>query len=142
MVSLTNLVFNTESEFQMIKITEDVRNFVKTSGVQNGLVAVISAHTTTGIMVNEGLECVETDIEETLDRLIPSDLPYAHAHFLPSYGATGSNSPSHLKSMLSGNSCLFVVENGKLVSGDAQDIYLAEFDGPKRRKVYLEVLGE
>src|SRR4051812_38905852 len=107
MVSLTNIVINTRSEFQMIKITEYVREFVKKSGIQNGLVAVISAHTTTGIMVNEGLECVETDIEETLARLVPNDLPYAHAHFLPSYGATGSNSPSHLKSMLSGNNCLF-----------------------------------
>ncbi|MNP56802.1 hypothetical protein D3C76_1515580 [compost metagenome] len=103
---------------------------------------MITAHTTTGIMVNEGLECVETDIEETLDRLIPKDAPYAHAHFLPSYGATGSNSPSHLKSMLSGNSCLFVVQDGIMVTGDAQDVYFVEFDGPKSRKVYIQVMGE
>ncbi|WP_249861200.1 secondary thiamine-phosphate synthase enzyme YjbQ [Paenibacillus konkukensis] len=126
----------------MIKITEEVRAFVAESGVTNGLAAVVTAHTTTGIMVNEGLECVETDIEEALERLIPKDAPYAHAHFLPSYGATGSNSPSHLKSMLSGNSCLFVVQDGKMVTGDAQDVYLAEFDGPKARKVYIQVLGE
>lgn len=142
MVKLTSFIQQTEAEFQMIKITDKIRNFVHDSGITSGLVAVISAHTTTGIMVNEGLECVETDIEETLDRLIPMDAPYAHAHFLPSYGATGSNSPSHLKSMLSGNSCMFVVENGKLVSGSAQDIYFAEFDGPKQRKIYIEVIGE
>lgn len=142
MVKLMNIVLHTRKEFQMIKITEEVRSFVEESGIQNGLVAVITAHTTTGIMVNEGLECVETDIEETLERLIPKDAPYAHAHFLPSYGATGSNSPSHLKSMLAGNSCMFVVKDGKLVSGDAQDVYFTEFDGPKSRKVYIEVIGE
>lgn len=142
MVKLKTLVFNTKAEFQMIKITQEVRSFVEASGVRNGLAAVITAHTTTGIMVNEGLDCVETDIEETLDRLIPKDAAYAHAHFLPSYGATGSNSPSHLKSMLSGNSCLFVVQDGKMVTGDAQDVYLAEFDGPKNRKVYIQIIGE
>ncbi|GIO84809.1 hypothetical protein J25TS5_17410 [Paenibacillus faecis] len=142
MVKLKTIVLRSTAEFQMIKITDTIRSFVEECGVQNGIAAVISAHTTTGIMINEGLECVETDIEELLERLVPKDFPYAHAHFLPSYGATGSNSPSHLKSMLSGNSCLFVVENGRMIAGDAQDVYLAEFDGPKSRKVYIQVIGE
>ncbi|MCM3702419.1 secondary thiamine-phosphate synthase enzyme YjbQ [Paenibacillus macerans] len=142
MVKLKTLVLRSTAEFQMIKITREIQSFVEQCGIANGLAAVISAHTTTGIMVNEGLECVETDIEELLERLAPKDWPYAHAHFLPSYGATGSNSPSHLKSMISGNSCMFVVQDGKLVSGDAQDVYLAEFDGPKSRKVYIQVIGE
>lgn len=142
MVKLKTLVLRSTAEFQMIKITSEIQSFVEQCGIINGLAAVISAHTTTGIMVNEGLECVETDIEELLERLAPKDWPYAHAHFLPSYGATGSNSPSHLKSMISGNSCMFIVQDGKLVSGDAQDVYLAEFDGPKSRKVYIQVIGE
>jgi secondary thiamine-phosphate synthase enzyme len=142
MVKLTNIVLLTQSEFQLIKITETVREFVSESGIQNGLVAVITAHTTTGIMVNEGLDCLEIDIEETLERLIPKHEPYAHAHFLPSYGATGSNAPGHLKSMLSGNSCMLPIQDGKMISGHAQDIYLAEFDGPQSRKVYIQVIGE
>ncbi|WP_010277908.1 secondary thiamine-phosphate synthase enzyme YjbQ [Paenibacillus senegalensis] len=142
MIKLKTLTISTKAEVEMIKITEEVRTFIEESGVKEGLAAVISAHTTTGIMVNEGLECVETDIMETLDRLAPKELPYAHARFLPSYGATGSNSTSHLKSMLSGNSCLFVVQNGKMVSGEAQDIYLSEFDGPKTRKIYIQIIGE
>ena len=142
MVKLKTIVLRSTAEFQMIKITKEIRSFIEECGVQNGIAAVISAHTTTGIMVNEGLECVETDIEELLERLVPKDMPYAHAHFLPSYGATGSNSPSHLKSMLSGNNCMFVVKDGKMISGDAQDVYLAEFDGPKSRKVHIQVIGE
>lgn len=142
MVKMTSVVYHTKSQFQLVKITEDVRRFVAEAGIKDGLVAVITAHTTTGIMVNEGLDCLEIDIEETLDRLIPQDLPYAHAHFLPSYGATGSNAPGHLKSMLTGNSCMLPVKDGQLISGHAQDIYLAEYDGPQSRKVFIEVLGE
>ena len=95
-----------------------------------------------GIVVNEGLPCVETDLMETLDRIAPLDAPYAHAHFLPSYGATGNNSCGHIKSMICGNSCFFPVQDGHIVCGSAQNIYLAEFDGPQKRKVYVEVLGE
>ena len=64
-----------------------------------------------------------------------------HAHFLPSYGATGNNSCGHIKSMICGNSCFFPSKMATSC-GSAQNIYLAEFDGPQKRKVYVEVLGE
>ena len=127
---------------QYINITEEVLSLVRESGVRNGMAAVITAHTTTGIIVNEALPCVETDISDTLERLVPLDLPYAHAHFLPDYGATGNNSQGHLKSMLAGNHCVFPVIDGELVRGGAQEIYLAEFDGPQARRVYVEIMGE
>ena len=142
MVKLTDISYLTKSEFQLIKITEDVRKYVSGCGIKDGLVTVITAHTTTGIMVNESLDCLEIDIEETLARLIPTKVTYAHAHFLPTYGATGGNAPGHLKSMISGNHCILPVKDGEIVFGNAQDIYLAEFDGPQTRKVYIEVLGE
>lgn len=125
-----------------ILITNDVHEVVEKSGVKNGLVAVITAHTTTGIIVNEALPCVESDICDMLEKMAPLEENYAHAHFLPSYGATGNNSQGHLKSLVCGNSCMFPVKNGKIVCGSAQDIYLAEFDGPQLRKVFIEVIGE
>jgi secondary thiamine-phosphate synthase enzyme len=140
-VKLTSIKLRSTAEFQLIKITEDVHKFVSESGIKDGVVFVISAHTTTGIMINESLECVETDIEEALERLVPKDAPYAHAHFLPSYGTTGGNSPGHLKSMLTGNHCVLPVQDGKVVGGHAQDIYFAEYDGLKIRTVYIEVMG-
>lgn len=70
-------------EFHMVKITEQVKKDVEESGVKNGVVFVISLHTTTGIMINESLPCVEKDIELTLERLIPADGPYVHTHMCP-----------------------------------------------------------
>ena len=58
------------------------------------------------------------------------------------YGATGGNSPGHIKSMLVGNHCVLPVQGGKVVLGHAQDIYFAEFDGIKNRKYYIEIMGE
>ena len=77
-----------------------------------------------------------------LERQAPLDAPYAHAHFLPTYGATSNNSQGHLKSVLTGNHCMFPVLDGKIVCGGAQDIYLVEFDGPQFRRVFVEVMGE
>jgi secondary thiamine-phosphate synthase enzyme len=141
-VKLKTISVQSDKAVQFINITAQVHEFVGESGIQNGLLAVITSHTTTGILVQESLECVESDMESTLALLAPDDLPYAHAHFLRSYGATGNNSPGHLKSMLTGNHCLFPVLDGKVVCGCAQDIYLAEFDGPQARQVYIEVMGE
>lgn len=129
-------------EFHMIKITDQVRKDVQESGIQNGLVFVISMHTTTGIMINESLPCVEKDIELTLERLVPSDAPYVHTHMLPSYGTCSGNAPGHLKSMLCGNHCVLPVAGGKMAGGSAQDIYFVEFDGLKIRHYTVQIMGE
>ena len=127
---------------QYINITEEVLALVRESGIRDGIAIILTAHTTTGILVNEALPCVESDISDTLERIAPLDAPYAHAHFLPDYGATGNNSQGHLKSMITGNHCVFPVIDGEMVRGGAQEIYLAEFDGPQARRVYVEIMGE
>ena len=142
MVDLHEIYWSSEKPEQFHMITDQVHEIVEKSPVKQGLVLVVTAHTTTGIIVNEGLPCVETDIGETLTRLVPLEADYAHAHFLPSYGATGNNSTGHIKSLLCGNHCVFPVTDGKIVCGSAQDIYIVELDGPQTRKVYVEVMGE
>ena len=127
---------------EYMNITEDVHRIVEESGVRNGHVAVLTAHTTTGIMVNDALYCVETDISEMLERIVPLNAPCAHAHFLPDYGATGKNSQGHLTSMLMGNHCMFPLIDGKIVCGGAQELYLVDFVGPQARPVSLGVRGE
>ncbi|HPH94679.1 MAG TPA: secondary thiamine-phosphate synthase enzyme YjbQ [Anaerolineaceae bacterium] len=142
MVKTEKVTLLTEQYHQMIVITPHLRAAVAAAGVQNGLAAVITLHTTTGISVNEALECLESDIDDALKRLVPEDHPYAHARILPSYGSTAGNPTGHIKSMLTGNHCLFPVSDGQLVMGEAQEVYFYEFDGPARRTVTITVMGE
>ena len=131
-----------DKEFEMIKITDDVRMVVEESGVEKGIVYVITEHTTTGITVNESLPCVEKDLMECLDRIAPEDYPYHHNHYLPTYGTIGGNAPGHLKSLLTGNHCVFPVLDGTLKLGHAVDIYFCEYDGIKNRRYMVYVVGE
>lgn len=142
MVEMIEKEYITKKEFELIPVTQEVRDFVAGSGIKNGLVYVITSHTTMGITINENLDCLYKDIEETLEGLIPTNYPYAHAHFLPSYGATGGNAPGHLKQMLCGNHAVLPIKDGEIQCGFAQDIFVAEFDGPQLRKIFIQVQGE
>ena len=88
MVVLKTIRHLSESVEEYFNITRQVHDIVRESGIKNGFVAVITAHTTTGIVVNEALPCVEADISEMLEKTVPLEAPYLHAHFLPTYGAT------------------------------------------------------
>lgn len=129
-------------EFELIKITDTVRRFVEESGVRDGILHVITQHTTTGITVNESLPCVEADLLDSLDRMFPEAYPYHHNHYLPSYGTIGGNAPGHLKSLVTGNHCVYPIVGGMLKLGGATDIYFAEYDGIKNRKYMLHIMGE
>lgn len=127
---------------QMISITQQIEKEVRESKITNGIVAVISSHTTAGITVNEPLECVESDIESMLSRVAPEDYPYSHARMLKSYGSTAGNPTGHLKAHLTGNHCVFPIVAGKIIRGEAQEVYLCEFDGPSKRTVSVSIIGE
>ncbi len=132
----------THKSAELINMTAEIESIVAKSCISNGVAFVISQHTTTGLVINEPLECVEQDIVNTLAKLIPDDDAYIHAHFLPSYGATSNNSPGHLKSTMLGNSVTFSVSDSKLEKGSAQDVYLAECDGPQSRQIIVKIMGE
>jgi secondary thiamine-phosphate synthase enzyme len=142
MVAHESICIESEARSRFVPITDRVREFVKGSAIREGVVHVITAHTTTGITVNEGLECLESDLDDMLARLVPEHGPYAHARFLHSYGAMAGNAPSHQKSHLTGASCCFPVTQGEIVLGHAQEIYFCEFDGPQSRIVYFTAIGD
>lgn len=127
---------------QFINITTQICEIVENSRIQNGMVFVMSMHTTTGIIVNEALECLEQDMGDLLARLAPEDGDYFHSRFLHSYGAMAGNPTGHLKSLLTGYNCMFPVQDGKIYKRSAQDIYFTEFDGPQEREVCVTVIGE
>lgn len=126
---------------EMIVLTSQVERIIAESNIRDGMVTVITKHTTTGITVNEALECLESDIQTALSLFAPEDRPYSHARMLRDYGSTAGNPTGHLKAMLTGNHCHFMIQNGEMVRGGAQDIYFCEFDGPAQRTVLVLVEG-
>jgi secondary thiamine-phosphate synthase enzyme len=119
---------------EMVDITLEVQRVVTALGIKTGTCFLYVPHTTAGIVINEHADPdVAHDAEGALDRLVPAAGPYRHAE---------GNSDSHVKTILVGsNTFVFVVE-GKLALGRWQGIFLAEFDGPRERKLYVKVLPD
>jgi secondary thiamine-phosphate synthase enzyme len=132
----------TGADTQFINITPRVRDLVSSGPVRNGLALVMTMHTTTGLTVNEGLEDLEDDLHEMLVRLVPADAAFRHARFLHSDGQMAVNAPSHLRGALLGMQVAAPIEDGALVLGSRQTIYLVELDGPLLRNMIVHVLGE
>lgn len=142
MVKHYEIVVNSQDDYHVSFIGEQVKKFVEESGVTSGIVTTVTAHTNTGIVVTEPLECIISDMNDMLRNLVDDDGQYAHAHFLPTYGRTSANATGHLRSILMGNSCIFPIQNGKMLMGEAQEILLVEYDGPQARKVFIDIIGE
>jgi len=122
----------THSRTQCLDITRQVQEAVTRGGVSDGAVVICSAHTTAGLTVNENADPdVMADVLASLERLVPRRGPYAH---------TEGNSDAHIKASLVGLSVTLPVENGHIVFGTWQGVYFCEFDGPRRRRVFVQVL--
>ena len=137
MKSVTDyLWFNTAKHREFINITDRVEDLVKRSGIVEGLVLASAMHITAGVYVNDAEEGLIADIEEWLEQLAPYRPDYKHH-------ATGeSNGDAHLKSLLVHHEVMVPITNGRLDLGPWQQIYYAEFDGQRRKRVILKALGE
>jgi secondary thiamine-phosphate synthase enzyme len=121
---------NTDERVAFVDITRKVEALVRDAG--DGAVLVYVPHTTAGVTINEDADpSVRADLAMALDRIVPDDLPFAHLE---------GNSDAHTKASLMGSSALVPLVRGKLQLGTWQGIYFAEFDGPRRRKVFVSVL--
>jgi secondary thiamine-phosphate synthase enzyme len=131
----------TTHETELIDITDRVVGLVADAGVQDGMVLVLSLHTTTAITVNEGLRDLEIDIANLLHKLAPDSDAYRHARYLPSDGQMAVNATSHLRSALLGFQVFFPIETGRIVRGARHTIYFVELDGPQVRTCVVQILG-
>jgi secondary thiamine-phosphate synthase enzyme len=119
---------------QLVDVTAEVERVVKESGVASGICYVYVPHTTAAVMINEHADPdVASDLEGVFDRLVPHAGPYRHRE---------GNTDSHAKAVMVGASQVVFVEEGKLVLGRWQGIFLSEFDGPRERKIFVKVEGE
>ena len=130
------LWFETKNRRDYVNITDRVDTLVRKSGIQEGLVLVSAMHITAGVYVNDAENGLIQDIDEWLERLCPFRKDYRH-HL------TGeTNGDSHLKNLLIGHQQLIPITAGKLDLGPWEQIYYAEFDGKRRKRVIVKILGE
>ena len=128
--------FNTSKHREFINITDRVEELVQRSGIAEGFVLVSAMHITAGVYVNDAEAGLIADIEEWLEHLAPYRSDYRHH-------ATGeSNGDAHLKSLLVHHEVIVPITDGKLDLGPWQQVYYAEFDGQRRKRVILKALGE
>jgi len=117
-----------------VDITPQIQEVVRQSGVASGLCYLFVPHTTAGLTLNENWDPdVRGDILRTLNRAVPAVGDYRHEE---------GNSPAHVKASLMGFSATIPVEGSRLILGTWQGVYLAEFDGPRQRRVLVRVVAE
>ena len=123
---------STSERVDLVEITSTVEQEVAKSGVGTGTVTIYVPHTTCGVTINESADPdVARDIKMHLAKLVPQDGGFKHYE---------GNSDSHIKTSMIGSSENILIEDGKLVLGTWQGIFLCDFDGPRTRKVYIKII--
>lgn len=129
---MVQLQVQTHARAELVDITVQVEEAIREAGIAEGVCLVFCPHTTAGILVNENTDpAVLIDIVNQLERLVPWSGAYQHRE---------GNSPAHIKAALIGASAYLPISRGRLALGTWQGIFLAEFDGPRRRRVWVQLL--
>jgi secondary thiamine-phosphate synthase enzyme len=119
---------------QFIDVTSKVSEVLQKTGIKDGICTVFTPHTTAGITINENADPdVPRDIIKEMEKVIPLNDGYDHIE---------GNSAAHIKSSLFGCSETVIIRNGSLMLGTWQSVFFCEFDGPRNRKVWVEIIGK
>ncbi len=128
---METFVVVTSARTQMVDITSKIRESVKKIGMPDGLCTVFIPHTTAAVTINENADPdVVYDMIKQVNKIVPFEDGYRHAE---------GNSAAHIKAGMFGSSAQIIVEDGSLMLGTWQGVYFCEFDGPRKRKVYVKV---
>ena len=130
------LTFQTKKHREYLNITPEVEEALRESGIREGMILVSAMHITAAVYVNDAESGLIQDIDEWLETLAPYKADYRHHR-------TGeTNGDSHLKSLLMHHEIIVPVTNGRLDFGPWQQIYYAEFDGQRPKRLVIKVMGE
>lgn len=130
------LTFNTHRHREYVNITERVAEVVKASGVQEGMALVSAMHITAGVYVNDAESGLIQDIDDWLQQVAPEGPDYRHHR-------TGEvNGDAHLKNLVIGHQVIVPITDGDMDLGPWQQIYYAEFDGQRPKRLIVKVMGE
>jgi secondary thiamine-phosphate synthase enzyme len=128
------LAIKTTRRTELKNVTPEIQAAVRESGCSDGVCHLYVPHTTAGVLINEGYDPdVARDMEMAFDKLVPRSGNYAHAE---------GNSDSHIKTALVGSSESVFIENGCLALGRWQQIFFAEFDGPRSRELHVKIVSD
>ena len=134
------IIVKTKERTDLVNLSEDIREFVTSTGVKDGYIQVSSLHTTAGLIVNEWQDALLADVKNLSESIVPRDTYYRHND--PEFSdCDRHNADSHLRIVVLGHSASVPIERGVLVLGRWQSVILTEFDGPNERKVFLQVFG-
>jgi secondary thiamine-phosphate synthase enzyme len=129
------LTFNTKNKTEFINITPDVEKAIGESGIKDGLALINPMHITAAIYINDAESGLIEDFKVWLEKLAPSGLNYKHHQ-------TGEdNADAHLKRTLMGHQVTVPITNGELDFGPWEQIYYAEFDGQRKKRVLIKIIG-
>ncbi len=130
---MNTIEIRTRAREEFVDLTAEVGGIVAASGLTSGVCVVTVPHTTAGITVNENADPdVRADMAMVLRKIVPDTLPYTHGE---------GNSPAHVKASIVGSSVTLIVEGGRLNLGTWQGVFFCEFDGPRTRQAWVQVVG-
>lgn len=134
---------DTESGIHIIDITQQIQQLIQESGIKQGQLVVSSMHTTLALTVNEAEERLLVDIDNYFSKLVPAKQGYLHddLHLRDVPPDEPINAHSHLMAMILGNSESLTIVDGKAVLGTYQSVMAVELDGPRKRKVSVQITG-
>jgi secondary thiamine-phosphate synthase enzyme len=128
---LKTISVKSSAQTEMVDVTSQVQSELTKSGIKDGRLILYVPHTTAAITINEGADpAVKSDILMVLNQIIPWEANYKHME---------GNSPAHVKASLIGSAETVIVSGGRLVLGTWQRVFFCEFDGPRNRKLHLQV---
>jgi len=125
---------STQKRYQLIDITSKVEKIVRESGVEEGLVLVFVPHSTAGVLLTENESGLKEDWLKLFEKIV-TGIDFLHNRI-------DDNADSHLLSGLIGQGRVLPIQNGNILRGTWQEIFLAEFDGPRGRKVVVKIIGK